>query len=75
MVKAVAGDFGRIDILVNNSGILVRELFGQVPVEAWRRMLAVNIDGKRARLEVIASSAFNPFRLREIQQFRCPGAL
>jgi len=45
MVKAVVADFGRIDILVNNSGILVREMFGQIPVEAWRRMLAVNIDG------------------------------
>jgi type VI secretion system protein ImpL len=35
----------------------------------------VNLDGKRARLEVTASSVFNPFRLREMQQFRCPGAL
>lgn len=45
MVKAVAGDFGRIDVLVNNSGVLVREMFGRIPVEGWRRMLAVNIDG------------------------------
>ena len=35
----------------------------------------VNLDGKRARLEVTANSVINPFRLREIQQFRCPGAL
>jgi type VI secretion system protein ImpL len=35
----------------------------------------VNLGGKRARLEVTANSVFNPFRLREIQQFRCPGAL
>ena len=35
----------------------------------------VNLDGKRARLEVTASSVLNPFRMREIQQFRCPGAL
>jgi type VI secretion system protein ImpL len=37
--------------------------------------LVVNIDGKRARLEVIANSVLNPFRMREIQQFRCPGSL
>ena len=39
-----------------------------------RFTVVVNVDGKRAKLEVTSSSAFNPFRLREIQQFRCPGA-
>src|SRR4029453_14006945 len=34
-----------------------------------------NLDGKEARLEVTSSSVFNPFRLREVQQFRCPGSL
>lgn len=38
-------------------------------------VLLVNVEGKRARLEVIANSVLNPFRMREIQQFRCPGAL
>ncbi len=37
--------------------------------------LIMNLDGKRARLEVIAASVFNPFQLREIKQFRCPAAL
>ena len=35
----------------------------------------VNLEGKRARLEIIANSVLNPFRMREIQQFRCPGSL
>lgn len=35
----------------------------------------MNLDGKRARLEVTSSSVFNPFQLREIKQFRCPAAL
>jgi type VI secretion system protein ImpL len=35
----------------------------------------MNLDGKRARMEVTANSVLNPFRLREIRQFRCPGAL
>jgi type VI secretion system protein ImpL len=35
----------------------------------------MNLEGKRARLEVIAASVFNPFQLREIKQFRCPAAL
>jgi type VI secretion system protein ImpL len=37
--------------------------------------VVLNLDGKRAKLDVIANSVLNPFRLREIQQFRCPGAL
>jgi len=32
-------------------------------------------DGKRVRLEVVATSVFNPFQLRELKQFRCPAAL
>jgi type VI secretion system protein ImpL len=35
----------------------------------------MNLDGKRARVEVIAASVFNPFQLREIKQFRCPATL
>ena len=35
----------------------------------------IHLDGRKALLEVTASSAFNPFRMREMQQFRCPGAL
>ncbi len=35
----------------------------------------MKLDGKRARLEVIAASVFNPFQLREMKQFRCPASL
>ena len=37
--------------------------------------LIMNLDGKRARLDVIAASVFNPFQLRETKQFKCPAAL
>ena len=37
--------------------------------------LVVNLDGKRAKVDVIAVSVFNPFQMREIKQFRCPAAL
>ncbi len=47
----------------------------QTSPQPERFQVVLNLDGKKARLEVIASSAFNPFRLREMQQFRCPGAL
>ncbi len=35
----------------------------------------LTMEPHRARLEVTARSVFNPLRLRELQQFRCPGAL
>ena len=35
----------------------------------------LNLEGRRAKLEVTAASVFHPYRLREVQQFRCPGAL
>jgi type VI secretion system protein ImpL len=35
----------------------------------------LNLDGRRARLEVTSSSVLNPFRMREMQQFRCPSAV
>ena len=47
----------------------------QPTAQPERFTIAMNLDGRRARLEVTASSVFNPFRLREIQQFRCPGSL
>jgi len=47
----------------------------QTTGQSERFQVVMNIEGKRARIEVIASSALNPFRLREIQQFRCPGSL
>ena len=45
---------------------------GQVPEKF---SVIMNLDGKRARLEVISASVFNPFQLREIRQFKCPAAL
>lgn len=47
----------------------------QPTAQPERFTVAMNLDGKRARLEVTASSVFNPFRLREMQEFRCPGSL
>jgi type VI secretion system protein ImpL len=40
-----------------------------------RMSVTVSIDGRKARLELIASSAVHPLRLREFGAFRCPEAL
>ncbi|MEP6875297.1 MAG: type VI secretion system membrane subunit TssM, partial [Burkholderiales bacterium] len=54
-------------------------LFDRFDVQASDRPekfgVLLNLDGKRVRLDVTANSVLNPFRLRELRQFRCPGAL
>ncbi len=54
-------------------------LFDRFEVQPTSRpekiVVVMNLDGRRARVEVTASSVFNPFRMREVQQFRCPASL
>jgi type VI secretion system protein ImpL len=40
-----------------------------------RFVVSFNVEGHRARVEVVSASALNPLRLREMQTFRCPDAL
>ena len=54
-------------------------LIGQNEVQASpqpeRFTVLLNVDGRRAKLEVISASALNPLRMREMQAFRCPEIL
>ena len=34
-----------------------------------------NIDGRKAQFEVTTTSVKNPFRLKELEQFKCPTKL
>jgi type VI secretion system protein ImpL len=45
------------------------------PQQPERFTVVMNLESHKARLEVTARSVLNPLRLRELQQFRCPGAL
>ncbi|AQQ54080.1 SDR family oxidoreductase [Planococcus lenghuensis] len=44
-VQAVLKDFGRIDILVNNSGATWGEFTENMPLEAWQKVINVNVTG------------------------------
>ena len=37
--------FGRLDVLVNNAGILIRRTIEETTLEEWNRVLAVNLTG------------------------------
>ena len=45
MIETVLEAFGRIDVLVNNAGILSQSPLEEMPVEEWDRVLGVNLRG------------------------------
>ncbi len=47
----------------------------QPSTQPERFVVVLNLDGRKARLEVISASAINPLRMRELQTFRCPDSL
>jgi len=45
MVSSVLDDHGRIDVLVNNAGVVHNIPSEEVPDEEWRKVMSVNLDG------------------------------
>ena len=45
LVEATLARFGRIDLVVNNAGILRDAIFHKLQPEEWRAVLAVHLDG------------------------------
>ncbi len=54
MVKWTLDEFGRIDILVNNSGITRRALIVDMPQEDWDDVIATNLTGVFYCLQAVA---------------------
>jgi NAD(P)-dependent dehydrogenase (short-subunit alcohol dehydrogenase family) len=44
-VRAALTGFGRVNVLVNNAGILGGSMVADVTIEMWRRVFAVNVEG------------------------------
>lgn len=44
VVQQVVKDFGGLDILVNNAGIFTLGVIGEVPVEEFQKLMAINVD-------------------------------
>jgi 3-oxoacyl-[acyl-carrier protein] reductase len=45
LIAQVLDSAGRIDVMVANAGIAVTHSFLEQPLESWRRVMAVNLDG------------------------------
>src|SRR5688500_18300161 len=45
MVETVLDRFGRIDVLVNNAGILTQSHLVEMPIEMWDEMMRTNLRG------------------------------
>lgn len=45
VMENVLKQFGRLDVLVNNAGIMFRRRIEDMTIEEWRRVMSVNLDG------------------------------
>jgi 3(or 17)beta-hydroxysteroid dehydrogenase len=45
VIKQTVSTFGRLDVLVNNAGVLINKAIEEMTLEDWRRVMAVNLDG------------------------------
>jgi NAD(P)-dependent dehydrogenase (short-subunit alcohol dehydrogenase family) len=45
VIARVKAAHGRLDVLVNNAGISIGGSVLEMPLESWRRLMAVNLDG------------------------------
>jgi NADP-dependent 3-hydroxy acid dehydrogenase YdfG len=44
-VDAAAGELGRLDVVVNNAGLMLNGMVADAPIDEWERMVALNVMG------------------------------
>lgn len=45
IIEQAMDEYGRVDVLVNNAGIVFPSAFAEMTVEQWRKVLGVHLDG------------------------------
>jgi 3alpha(or 20beta)-hydroxysteroid dehydrogenase len=53
LAERVRADFGRVDGLINNAGVTSRVRIGQVDLEEWNRVLAINVTGAMLGIQAL----------------------
>lgn len=61
-VDTIMRAFGRVDVLVNNAGIMRRASPEKLPLDTWRQVLSVNLDGTFFWAQAVASRSMIPRR-------------
>jgi 3alpha(or 20beta)-hydroxysteroid dehydrogenase len=54
VIQQVLSDHGRIDVLVNNAGIITWATMTETPLDVWQRMIAVNQTGPLLGMQSVA---------------------
>jgi NAD(P)-dependent dehydrogenase (short-subunit alcohol dehydrogenase family) len=60
MVDSIVADFGRIDVLVNNAGVVISERFVNTTPEQWKKQIDVDLYGT-----VHTSRAVAPYMIKQ----------
>ena len=61
-VQQILKRFGKVDVLVNNAGIISKKASERVDAESWRRTFAVNVDGVFFWSQAVAAATMIPRR-------------
>src|SRR5262245_58966224 len=54
VIDRVTGDRSRVDVLINNAGILYWETMTSTPLDMWERIIAVNQTGVFLGMQAVA---------------------